>query len=185
MTCTFLALGEIFRIKYISSQKNDGIFHIFYLIKISRVRFTLGPWITRVRSIRYLRFEILRALVYNQTIFKLTVLFVLDFSFKMYLSAKKYFMKKAKKLCLIAKLWSKVTAFWNIDKTVKSTCVINRALPSLHYGLLEITVTALLNTRETFTCRDNYIVLVRTIESINYCWSCGPFILNSVVSSKK
>ena len=78
--------------------------------------------LNRVRGIRFLLFEICRTLVCNQTIFKLPGLFVLDLSFRMYLPTKKYFMRKAKKLCLIAKLSSKVTAFCNIDRTVKSTC---------------------------------------------------------------
>ena len=89
---------------------------------ITKLKYFSHPRLTRDRGIRFLLFEFLRALVYNQTIFKLTDLFVLDFSFKMHLPAKKCLMKKAKKLCLIAKLWSKVTAFWTIDRTVKSTC---------------------------------------------------------------
>ena len=35
---------------------------------------------------------------------------------------KKYFREKVKKLSLRVKLWLKVTAFWNIDRSVKSTC---------------------------------------------------------------
>ena len=35
--------------------------------------------------------------------------------------AKMYLRKKAKILCLKDKLWSKFTAFWNIERTVKST----------------------------------------------------------------
>ena len=89
---------------------------------ITKLKYFSHPRLTRDRGIRFLLFEFLRALVYNQTIFKLTDLLVLDFSFKMHLPAKKCLMKKAKKLCLIAKLWSKVTAFWTIDRTVKSTC---------------------------------------------------------------
>jgi len=91
---------------------------------ITKLKYFSHPRLTRDRGIRFLLFEFLRALVYNQTIFKLTDLFVLDFSFKMHLPAKKCLMKKAKKLCLIAKLWSKVqsvatlrselTQFWKL-----------------------------------------------------------------------
>ena len=54
------------------------------------------PELTRVRSIRFLLFEMERVLVYNSTIFKLTDLFILYFLFKMYMPTKKYIKKKLK-----------------------------------------------------------------------------------------
>ena len=56
---------------------------------------------TRVRGIRFLQFEIIFVLVYILTVFKVTDLFVKYFLFKTYMPAKKYFRKKAEKLCLI------------------------------------------------------------------------------------
>ena len=86
-----------------------------YLLKLFNVpaqphTFLRGKWVchrggghpilTRVRGIRFLQFEII-LLVYILTIFKVTDLFVKYFLFKTYMPAKKYFRKKAEKLCLI------------------------------------------------------------------------------------
>ena len=57
------------------------------------------PELTRVRSIWFLLFEIKRVLVCNSRLFKLTDLFILYFSFKMWMPTKKYLRKKVKKLC--------------------------------------------------------------------------------------
>ena len=52
------------------------------------IHYTHHPELTRVRNILFLFFEIKRAFVYNSTIFKLTDLFILYFSFKMYMPTK-------------------------------------------------------------------------------------------------
>ena len=72
--------------------------------------------LTRVRSIRFLLFEIRRVLVLYSIIIYFTDLFILYIFIR-----NVYAKKKANKLCLMGQLWSKVTAFWNIDRTVKST----------------------------------------------------------------
>ena len=62
------------------------------------------PRLTKVRIIRFLLFKIIRVLVYNETIFKLTDLFVSYLSVKKYMPAKKYLRKKANKLCFIEQI---------------------------------------------------------------------------------
>ena len=64
---------------------------------------------TRVRGIRFLEFEIIFVLVYILTVFKVTDLFVKYFLFKTYMPAKKYFRKKAEKLCLIGVIFDEET----------------------------------------------------------------------------
>ena len=53
------------------------------------------PGVTRVRSIRFLLFEIKRVLVYNSTSFKLTDLFILYFFIQNVYANKKVFKKNA------------------------------------------------------------------------------------------
>ena len=62
------------------------------------------PGLTRVRSIRFHLFEIKCLLVDNSTIFKLTDLFILYFSFKMSMPTKTYLRKKDKILCLMVQI---------------------------------------------------------------------------------
>ena len=83
--------------------------------------FTIHPGLTTVRSIRFLLFEIKRVLVYSLTIFKLTGFLFLLFHSTCICRQKKCFRKRLKNDVYWVKLWSKVTAFWNIDRTVKST----------------------------------------------------------------
>jgi len=64
----------------------------------------IHPGLTRVRSIRFLLFEIKRMLVYNSTSFDLTDLFISTFSLKMHMPTKKYPKQKAKKLCLTGQI---------------------------------------------------------------------------------
>ena len=47
------------------------------------------------------------------------------------------------------KLWSKVTAFWIIDRTVKSTLVVNQAVLSLPGGSLKIMLTVPLRVNKS------------------------------------
>ena len=64
----------------------------------------MHPRLTRVRSIRFLLFEIKRVLVYNSTIFKLTVLFILYFFIHNVYADKKVFEKKVKKFFLTGQI---------------------------------------------------------------------------------
>ena len=65
--------------------------HHIMLKKFSNCFDASHPGLTRVRGIRFLLFEIIRVLVFNETFFKLTGLFVLYFSFKLNMPAKKVF----------------------------------------------------------------------------------------------
>ena len=80
------------------------------------------PGLTRVSSIRFHLFEIKLVLFYNSATFYLMDLFFFyTFSFEMYMATKKY-LKKGKTIMFNgSNMWSKVTAFWNIGRTVKST----------------------------------------------------------------
>jgi len=80
-----------------SSYKVTKYHCIDFTFSFSQV--CIHPWLTRVRGIRFLQFEII--LVYILTIFKVTDLLVKYFLFKTYMPAKKYLKKKAEKLCLI------------------------------------------------------------------------------------
>jgi len=67
--------------------------------------------LTRVRRIQFLEFEIKNVLVYNSTIFKLTNLFILYFSFKTYIPTKKCLRKNVKKLCIRGQMVMKSHSF--------------------------------------------------------------------------
>ena len=54
--------------------------------------------LTRVKSIRFLLFEIKRVLFINSTIFKLTDFLYHTFPFKMYIPTKKLFKNKGKQI---------------------------------------------------------------------------------------
>ena len=76
-------------------------------ISNGNVRFRTIPHagLTRVSSIRFLLFEIKRILVFNSIIIYFTDLFILYvFIQNAYAGKKKYFRKKAKKLCLMGQI---------------------------------------------------------------------------------
>ena len=71
---------------------------------MNRRKMKLYPRLTRVRSIRFLLFEIKHILVYNSTIF-----FLIDLSFQYFFiqnayDDKKYPRQKAKQLCLMGQI---------------------------------------------------------------------------------
>ena len=74
--------------------------------------------LTRVSSIRFLLFEIKRILVFNSIIIYFTDLFMFYIFIQNAYANKKVFNKKGYQIMFNG---SKVTAFWNIDRTVKST----------------------------------------------------------------
>ena len=71
---------------------------------MNRRKLKLHPGLTRVRSIRFLLFEIKRILVYNSTIFYLTDLSIQYFFIQNAYADKKYPRQKAKQLCLIGQI---------------------------------------------------------------------------------
>ena len=71
---------------------------------MNRRKMKLYPRLTRVRSIRFLLFEIKHILVYNSTIFYLTDLSFQYFFIQNAYADKKYPRQKAKQLCLMGQI---------------------------------------------------------------------------------
>ena len=94
-------------------------------------------------SIRFLLFEIKRVLVYSSTIFHLNDLIVFSILVHSKCMCQMLLRSRAKNYVLLVKLCPKVPSFWNIDRTVKSTRIVNiSALPqSLYGGSLKTTFT--------------------------------------------
>jgi len=72
----------------------------------------------------------------------------------MYMPTKKYiFVKRLLNYVKGVKLWSKVTVFWNIDRTVKSTCL---ALSKLLEKIAATQMFKYLNRLELLNLDDTY-----------------------------
>ena len=116
----FLKIVEfcIFPLKHKDGHRFFNFFNFSKQTKFSLTMLSFRrrqPGLTRVKSLRFLLFEIKRGLVYNSTIFKLTNLFIFYFFIQNVNANKKYLRKET----------NKVTAVWNTDRTVQSTSTPN------------------------------------------------------------
>jgi len=104
-----------------SSSPNQSVFSLeLWITFFIGIRKHTG--LTRVSSIRFLPFEIKHVLVFNSIIIYFTDLFIFYiFYSKCICQQKSILEKRLTNYVWWVKLWSKVTAFWNLDRTVKST----------------------------------------------------------------
>ena len=113
---------------------------------------TVHTGLTRVSSIQFLLFEIKRGLVLYSIIIYFTDLFIFYiFIQSANANKKKIYKKRLTNYVWLVKLWSKVTAFWNIDRTVKSTWVVLQRVYRVSHKTLQLV--------NSFECRLPYTVL--------------------------